>query len=64
MLNSFNVCSNCRGRIVTKVVSTCDQTPSLIKFGNKICLNKTVYFKIIPEFPDYAGMHYYMKTSL
>ena len=39
MFISFYVCLICRGRVVTKVVRTCDPTPLLYKFGNKICLN-------------------------
>ena len=29
----------CRGRVLTDVVITCDPTPLLYIFGNKICLN-------------------------
>ena len=29
----------CRGRVLTNVVITCDPTPLLYIFGNKICLN-------------------------
>ena len=29
----------CRGRVLTYVVITCDPTPLLYIFGNKICLN-------------------------
>ena len=29
----------CRGRVITNVVITCDPTPLLYIFGNKICLN-------------------------
>ena len=28
-----------RGRVVTNVMRTCDPTPLLYIFGNKICLN-------------------------
>ena len=39
MFISYYVCLKCRGRVVTNVVRTCDPTPLLYIFGNKICLN-------------------------
>ena len=39
LFNSYYVCLKCRGRVVTNVVRTCDPTPLLYIFGNKICLN-------------------------
>ena len=39
MFISYCVCLKCRGRVVTNVVRTCDPTPLLYIFGNKICLN-------------------------
>ena len=41
---SYYVCLKCRGRVVTNVVRTCDPTPLLYIFGNKICLNYTLIF--------------------
>ena len=32
-----------KGRVVTNVVRTCDPTPLLYIFGNKICLNNIRY---------------------
>ena len=40
MFISYCVCLKCRGRVVANVVRTCDPTPLLYIFGNKICLNK------------------------
>ena len=39
MFISYYVCLKCRRRVVTNVVKTCDPTPLLYIFGNKICLN-------------------------
>ena len=39
MFISYCVSLKCRGRVVTNVVRTCDPTPLLYIFGNKICLN-------------------------
>ena len=49
MFISFYVCLDCTGRVVTKVVRTCDPTPLLYQIGNKICLNYCVYglFRVI-----------------
>ena len=46
MFISYYVCLKCRGRVVTNVVRTCDPTPLLYIFGNKICLN---YLKVSLE---------------
>ena len=39
MFISCYVCLKCRGRVVTNVLGTCDQTLSLYIFGNKVCLS-------------------------
>ena len=39
MFISYCVSLKCRGRVVTNVVRTCDPTPLLYIFGNKIYLN-------------------------
>ena len=53
---SYCVCLKCRGRVVTNVVRTCDPTPLLYIFGNKICLNYR-YQKIRNAFSKFYHRH-------
>ena len=57
MFISYCVCLKSGGRVVTNVVRTCDPTPLLYIYGNKICLNWMSMTRSLCIFKKYIRRH-------